>query len=473
MFAAILSATIKWQEKVGMYSLIAENLIYPLADLALGTSVMKYFCQLQKTQWWPVERLKEMQDVKLAELISHCHKNVPYYRDLFTRLGLTPADIQKQEDLRKLPIISKQTIRENFKKLTAHRPDRYKPIPNSTGGSTGEPLQFYIDKDVVSINWAGMFRGWEWAGYKPGDKRITFGGSSLIPEEKASVFYVVRNMLERNLSLSAVSLTKEKLDHYVKNISSKKPRYIYGYPSSIYMLADHCRCYGINMTFNAVFSTAEVLLPNIRQVIETEFKCRVFDQYGSYDGGAQALECEKHSGFHITVEKCIIEIVDECGNYVAPGQSGRIIVTDLHNYAMPFIRYETGDIGKFSNEPCSCGRGLPLLKAIEGRTADFIKFPNGVTLTGPAITLMFKDCNIEQYQLVQTGHNILLINVVKGERYSKEDEERFLHILKHHAGSDISVTVNYCDSIPPGSNNKFKFIINRDNSGARVNEQTR
>jgi phenylacetate-CoA ligase len=187
MFAAILSATIKWQEKVGMYSLIAENLIYQLADLALGTSVMKYFCQLQKTQWWPVERLKEMQDVKLAELISHCHKNVPYYRDLFTRLGLRRR-YSKTGRPEEFAIISKQTIRENFKKLTAHRPDRYKPIPNFHRRLNGEPLQFYIDKDVVSINWAGMFRGWEWAGYKPGDKRITFGWVIFNPGRKSIRF---------------------------------------------------------------------------------------------------------------------------------------------------------------------------------------------------------------------------------------------------------------------------------------------
>ncbi|MFA5450509.1 MAG: hypothetical protein WC231_00720 [Dehalococcoidales bacterium] len=445
-----------------MYSAIAKKLIYPLGDLALGTSVMKYYHTLMKTQWWPVEKLQELQNEKLRRLINHAYNNVPYYRELFNNLVLQPGDVQTAEDLINLPILTKHDVIKNFENLKSSDFDKYKPIINSTGGSTGEPLKYYISKDVASINWAGMFRGWNWAGYKLGEKRIAFGGSSLVPFDKTSLFSRIRQALERNTPLSAVSLNEDKLASHVQYMNKAKASFIYGYPSSIYLLADYCLGNNIQeLSFKAVFCTAEVLLPKYRQVIESVFNCKVFDQYGSYDGGAQALECEEHNGFHISAEKVIVETVDDDGNPVEPGRTGRIIVTDLHNYAMPFIRYENGDIGSLSNEQCPCGRGLPLLESLEGRTADIIRLSNGTSITGPAVTLIFKGCNVKQYQLVQTSHNQLVVNIVKGENYSEADECHFMRVLKHHAGDGVSVNVNYCDTIPVTRAGKYRFIINQ------------
>ena len=162
-----------------MYSFLAKHLVYPIGDLALGTSVMKYYRQLKQTQWWPLDKLKEMQNAKLQKLVLHAYTNVPYYNNLFNNLGLLPEDIRTQEDLTKLPILAKQIITSNFEDFKAKDFHKYHPILNKTGGSSGEPLQYYITKDLASINWAGMFRGWEWAGYNLGNKRITIGGSSL------------------------------------------------------------------------------------------------------------------------------------------------------------------------------------------------------------------------------------------------------------------------------------------------------
>lgn len=429
---------------------------------------MKYYHALTKTQWWPIEKLKELQNEKLRRLINHVYNNVPYYQDLFKSLGLLPEDSKTAEDLVNLPILTKQDIIMNSENLKARDFNKYKPIVNSTGGSTGEPLKYYISKDMASINWAGMFRGWGWAGYRLGDKRITFGGSSLVPSQKTNLFSRIRQTLERNTPLSAVSLNDDKLAAYRRKIHNTKAPYIYGYPSSIYLLADYCLRKNIQeISFKAVFTTAEVLLPKYRQVIESAFDCTVFDQYGSYDGGVQALECEEHSGFHISAEKVIVEIVDDYGNPVESGKPGRIIVTDLHNYAMPFIRYEVGDIGALSSEPCPCGRGLPMLKSLQGRTSDIIKLSNGVTIAGPAVTLIFKDCNVKQYQLVQTDHNKLLVNVVKSEQYSEADENHFTRLLKHHVGDGVMISVNYYDDIPKNKAGKHRFILNEYGNESR------
>ena len=442
------------------YSFLAEHFVYPLGDIMFSSSVINYYHWLQKTQWWSAEQLKELQNNKLRALFKHAYENVPYYRNMFNKIGFNYQDIQNVESLWKLPILNKDTIRMNFETIQALDIKKYHPIKNATGGSTGDTLQYFITKEAASINWAGMFRGWGWAGYQIGDKRIAFGGSSLIPGKAPTLFDSVRSKLERNLKLSAVSMNDAKYVNYIAIIRKYQPKFIYGYPSSIFLFAEYCSSHGVkDIRFKAVFSTAEVLLPQYRDSIQKQFNCSIFDDYGSYDGGGQALECELHKGFHISVEKVIMEIVDDNGKPVSSGKPGRIIVTDLYNYVMPFIRYDVGDIGVMDGKLCPCGRGLPLLKSIEGRTTDIIKLANGVSIAGPAVTLIFKDCNVKQYQLVQTEENKLLVKIVKDNAYSEKDKEYFMSILQHHAGPDTKIDLEYCLEIPAGSNGKYKFII--------------
>jgi phenylacetate-CoA ligase len=251
-----------------------------------------------------------------------------------------------------------------------------------------------------------------------------------------------------------------KYEKYINIINSYKPKYIYGYPSSMYLLADYCRSHGINTVhFDAVFSTAEVLLPHYRTAIENQFQCKVSDGYGSYDGGGQASECEIHKGLHISVEKVIMEIVDENGRRLPPGKSGRIIVTDLHNYAMPFVRYEVGDTGVLSDKPCVCGRGLPNLETLEGRITDIIRLSNGTTIAGLAIPHLFKDCHIKQYQLLQVASDEIVIKIVKGIGYSDWDSQYILNTLMHHAGKETKIGFEFYEELPVGPNGKYKFIM--------------
>lgn len=443
-----------------MHSFLAERVIYPLGDFALGSSVIRYYHLLQKTQWWSPEQLRELQNKKLRALIKHAYDNVPYYHRIFEERDLTARDIQTEDDLQKLPILTKNDIRHNFNDMLPKEFKKWKPIAISTGGSTGEPLKYYITKDQASINWAGMFRGWSWAGYKIGDKRISFGGSSLIPNKNPTKFEIVRRQLERNLPLSVLSMNNAKYDNYINIIYSYKPKFIYGYACSIYLLADYCKSRKINnINFDAVFSTAEVLLPHYRTAIENQFQCKVFDQYGSYDGGGQALECQIHQGLHITVEKVILEILDENGKNLHSDKSGRIIVTDLHSYAMPFIRYEVGDVGLLTDKPCVCGRGLSRLKAIEGRTTDIIRLSNGISIAGELIVLIFKDCHVKQYQLIQKAKDELLVRVVKDINYSEWDTEHCMNILRHHVGKEIKIQLEFCENIPVGHNSKYRNIL--------------
>jgi phenylacetate-CoA ligase len=443
-----------------MYAALARHVLYPAADTLTGARVTKYLLEFEETQWWDRERLRELQNDKLRALVKHAYQNVPYYRRVMDERGLSDKDIRSVEDLPNLPILTKGDIRRNFDDLKATGFHRWRPFLNATSGSTGEPLRYYIDINAVSAAWAGTFRGWEWAGYKLGDKRVTLAGSSLVSDKRPSLTTRLRWLIERNLPLSAVHMDKQTMAVYASRIAEYAPRFLRGYPSALYTLALYLEQQGIrNIRPNAVFTTAEVLLPHQREAISGQFGCDVFDHYSCFDGGPQAMECAEHAGYHVSVERAVVELVDARGRWVPPGCAGEIISTDLYNYAMPFIRYAVGDRAIGSDEHCPCGRSLPLIRSIEGRTTDVIALGNGVTLSGPALTLAFKDCRIHKYQVVQEGDRKLVIKVVKAAGYTTADTERFLGIIRHHAGEGIDIDIQYADDIPTTAAGKYRFII--------------
>lgn len=260
----------------------------------------------------------------------------------------------------------------------------------------------------------------------------------------------------------AINLRKEILEIYAKKMIEFEPKFIRGYPSSIYFFADFLKEKGVDLIRpRAVLTTAEMLLPYQRKLIEEVFQCDVFDGYGAFDGGTAALECEEHCGYHMAVEKVVMEFVDEDGNPVAEGEDGRIIATDLFNYAMPFIRYDTGDMGAYSIEECSCGRKLPLMKKILGRTTDILRFSNGAVLSGPSFTLIFKDFDIKQYQVVQTDDDSMVVKIIKGKTYSEKDTENIYRVLKNAVGDEVEVKFEFVDYISPTKSGKWKIVISQ------------
>jgi len=446
-----------------VYSKIAEHFVYPLGDAVLHTNVTKYLASLEKSQWWSLDRLVELQNQKLRSLIDHAYNKVPYYRRVFDEGGLSVRDIQTIDDLPKLPILTKDLIRQNFTDLMAQDYQKWRPFLDSSSGSTGEPLRYYTTMDALSMGWAGAFRSWSWAGYRLGDKRVTLAGSALVPSKRPSVPQRLRFLAERNMPLSAVHMTQDTMAFYTERVERYRPKFIRGYASALGLFAEYLKERGICLQgVKAVFPTAEMLLPNHRRTIETQFACQVLDQYGSNDGGPQALECVTHDGYHITAERAILEFVDSDGKSAGPERPADILATDLHNYAMPFIRYAVGDRAILSGSPCSCKRGLPLIKSLEGRTTDVIRFDNGIILSGPAVAAIFRDYyHVKQYQVVQTAGNSLLVRVVKGEHYDQADTDRFTAMIRSHVGRDTEIAVEFVDEIASTTASKYRFIVSR------------
>ena len=447
---------------MSLYTNFMKNAILPCSDRIMHTKVGSQLNFFGKSQWWSHKELQEYQNNKLRNLIIHSYENVPYYHNLFRNLGLYPDDIRTPDDLRKLPLLTKEIIHDNYSDMLAKNFNKWRPISDATSGSTGKPFKYWIDISSWSAGWAATFRGWSFAGYELGDKRVTLGGSALIPGKDLSLKRRLRIKFEKNLLLSAVHMSDEIMNLYTQKLNKFKPKFMRGYPSAWYTFAQYFKKNDLllNDSPTAVFTIAEMLYPYQRKLIEEVFGCEIFDGYGCRDGGASAFECEEHSGYHVSVERTVMEFTKN-GENVSDGEEGSILLTDLDNYAMPFIKYEVGDIGIPSDEKCPCGRGLPLMSSIIGRTTDIIVFKNGLTLSGPALTLIFGPLNIEQYQVIKEKNDTLLIKIVKGTNYSQNDEIHILNTIKTHLGNDIDVSIEYVSEIEKTKAGKFKFILSR------------
>jgi len=443
-----------------MYAWIFQHALLPMVEYRHKMHIRDHLREFEQTQWWDPNDLQELQNRRLRALIRHAYEHVPYYRRLFSNHGLRPHDIQTTQDLVKLPILTRDDVRQHFNELTSTDMPRRRYKLNRTGGSTGEPLKFYIDWDAWGASWACIYLGWRIAGYRFGDRMANLGGTSLFPDTSASLKTRLRRAIERNRALSATHMSEPIMADYCRQLRKHQPRFLRGYPSALVVFAKFLTSHGgVPFSPEAVFTTAEVLYPHQREVIEDVFRCKVFDGYGCGDGGGSAIECSEHQGHHIIVQRAVLEIVGSDGSPVSPKTCGRVAWTDLCNYAMPFIRYHGGDMAVAASEYCRCGRGLPLVETLLGRTTQTIRFANGNVLSGPAVTLIFKEFPIRQYQVVQTDLHTLRMRIVRDWGFTEDHSKRLSSTFRYHVGEGVRVHLEYVNDIPPTRSGKRLYVI--------------
>ncbi len=441
-----------------IYPVLFRNVILPMEDMALRTSVSRTLRAYSKSEWWSADRMTEYQDEKVVRLLRHAYENVPYYKRVMDERGIQPGGLTGVVDLARFPLLTREMVRRERDNLKSRDLKSRRAKINSTGGTTGEPLRYYADWSAWSADWASLYRGWGYAGYRPGDKIATLAGSSLMGDVSVNWKQALRVKLERNLPLSVASLSPEIARRHASDLSDFRPRFVRGYPTALFVFARHVRSLGLSIPgLTGIMTTAEMLRPEHRQTIEEVLQAPVFDGYGCRDGGAIAMECDRHLGMHICSERGVFQFLDDEEN---PAGTGRIVTTDLLNYAMPFIRYETGDRGTLAPEPCPCGRGLPLIQSLDGRTTDVLTFHNGRTLSGPATTLMFRDSTFLAYQLRQTADDLLQVSYVADDSIDVETQiEPIRAMLENHVGSDVRIEFRLVDDIPATRAGKRRFII--------------
>jgi len=447
-----------------MYPKILKNFIYPIIQIKYPhrKQLITNLQLLEKTQWWSPTELKRFQQKRLQLLIKHAYENVPYYHRLFNQLGLKPQSIKNVADLQQLPILTKETIRNNFNDLIAKNYSKEELIPSSTGGSTGEPMRFFIDRKWNTWNMAAAYRQWGWAGYDVGDKIVYLWSApqdlQQLSKLKTKIFY----LMMRTIMLNAFNMTEKTMDEYIDILKKFKPKVINAYASAIYLMAHYMEKRKIwDIQPKAVLTTADMLFEHRRKTIENVFGCEIFDYYSGRDTSLQAGECPEHFGYHLSIENAVIEFIKD-NEHVNVGELGKIIITDLCNFAMPFIRYEIGDLGVPSDEICSCGRGLPLMKSIKGRILDTIITPDGKYLTGELFPSIFADYDIKgikEYQIIQKTKEKLLIKLVKENDYSDDDLKLYINIIRKHVGKNININVKFVKKIEPTISGKHRPII--------------
>ncbi|WP_197057392.1 phenylacetate--CoA ligase family protein [Pontibacillus halophilus] len=423
------------------------------------TNALQLYKEESSHQWEKREDLERDQLDKLKNLLEHGYKNVPYFRKVMEERGLSPDAITKLEDLAKFPLLNKELIKEHKEDLHSADMERYSPAEKRTGGSTGEPLRYYLPKVSHSMMWANIWRGWNVAGYTPGDKMAVLAGGSLLSgfDYKRQFYYYLNNWIP----FSSYDMSQDKMKEYVEQLKSKNVQYMYAYSSAAYELANYIMENKLDVDLKAVITTSEVLLPRYRQAIEEAFQCKVYDQYGANDGGVTAFECKEQNGLHINMERCIVEIVDEEGNIVPDGEEGRILLTDLSNYAMPFIRYEVGDYGAVTKEPCPCGRGLIRLTHIKGRQQEFIFTSQYGKVHGGFFSTTFRRYDeVDQFQVIQEVAGSVTVRLkINDSSFKVRSEELRKHILEKAQLSEVAI--EFTDAFEKTKGGKHKFVINK------------
>jgi phenylacetate-CoA ligase len=443
---------------MSIYNYLSENFILPLADKAIGQSISKHLKFLLKSQYWTRDQLDEYQNFRLRLLVHHAYDSVPYYNDLFKKNKLTPNDIQSKSDLVKIPILTKSIIKkEGIERFTSKAINNKLIIKQSSSGSTGEPLFFLSTKDAYSINIAAELRGWYWAGYRLGDKYI-----KLSQNPRNDTIKRFQDIITNNRYLSTNPLNNHNFEFILNEINHYKPKVLRCYPDPLVFLAKYDQEKNIlTSKLDAIVTTGNTLFPEHRSLIESTFKCKIFDTYNC-EGNSNVFECPSHTCYHSTEEYGISEVLDSKEDVVFNGQ-GKLISTDLWNLAHPFIRYDTQDNIKVDDLPCTCGRNHFKILKILGRDNDIIETDSGQKFIVHNFTVFFQsdipaiNNSIDQFQILKRKNEILF-RLVVNDNYSKIVS----NFIKEYWENELKLSINIeiVSSIPLTPGGKRKFIIN-------------
>jgi phenylacetate-CoA ligase len=301
-----------------------------------------------------------------------------------------------------------------------------------------------------------------WAGWQLGDRYTSLWGSPIDMKALSDLLGNLRSRAMGSQFLSSFDLSESKMDEFIKSIEAFKPKFFLAYPGPLEQFAMHCKKRGVQFPFlKAIVSSAETLWPHQLELIEDSFGVKVFNRYGSREVGQIASECEMRNGLHVSADRMLVEVVDSGGRPCAPGEVGQILITDLDNYGMPLIRYDIGDRAvPAENQKCSCGRGLPLLQKVEGRTMEIVRTPDGRQIGGTFWTLLLRSRPaFHQFQVVQEVLEGVVIKYVKGADFDASSLNYFAAKIREYCGDDFNVVFSETDSIDLTASGKQRLIL--------------
>ena len=441
-------------------AVIRRNIIEPIYYAWNKRPLVSYWREIEPTQFLPEEILRHHQWRRLKELLDFIYESNKFYRRRFDENGICPRDIQTHEDITLIPILTKNQIKEQTKEMISDGYRMEDLMKFKTGGSTGKSLELYITEECSELRNACARRHNRWTGWEVGEPIGAVWGNPVLPIDiklKLKAW-----LLNPMIYLDTMNVTEYAVEEFARNWGRVNPTLLYGHAHSIFILAEYLRRLGIEaIRPRGILSTSMILLPHERQTIEDVFGIKVTDRYGCEEVSLIASECERHEGMHLNIEHLYIEFVKEDGNPAKLGEMGRIIVTDFMNRAMPFIRYQVEDMGMPTDRKCSCGRGLPLMERVVGRTADFLIRKDGSRVAGISLieNTLTKIPGIEQMQIIQEKLDYMIIKLVQGKGYSEDSQNQIKLYFKNLFGEDISIDIHSIESIQPELSGKYRFSI--------------
>ena len=430
-----------------------------------GSEFHRILSWLKETEWWTEIQIDDYQDRKLQETIKHAYETIPFYREKMREKGLKPIDIRSKEDLRKIPILSKQEVRENFEKIISSAYKKRKLRKLLTSGTSGTPLRIYLTSEAEQFRWAVIWRHKARFGLKLGDRFLMFGARLPIPIETKNPPFWRYDWSLRRAYLSTYHLTPNTMPAVIDWLNEESFAYYTGYPSAMYVLANFIRTNGYELKRppKCIVSASDALLPIFERTIMEVFKAPVTDYYGSGEACGWFSRCE-HDKYHLDPEIGIVELIPIAG--MDNPRLRRFVCTSLTNPAMPFIRYEIGDYGLVSEQPCICGRKTLTLDRIEGRTEDFVRTPDGRMAIGMNQVFEWAPGILEAQIQQEVLHEIIVL-VVPAPEYSQSDQDMLESELRKRLGNSIGIKFKQVNHIPRSKSGKFRAVVSKLQAATR------
>jgi phenylacetate-CoA ligase len=430
-------------------------------DIVTGQNILHRLDELNHTQWLGPDELRALQMRRLQSLLEYAYAHVPYYRRVFGEVGFRPDELERDPDsFRRIPPVSKAYMREHSEEFMMTDPTRRKGMSQgSTSGSTGEPFVFWEDHHFQGYANANTFRHHTWCGWQPGQPRAYLWGQFDMGFSKR-LREQIRDFMWNRFTVDAWDLSDEKMSKLAHLLRRRKPKLLHGYASALYFFAQFVQEKGWDdIKVPAIYSSAEVLYPHQREYIEETFACDVFNRYATHEVGGIACECEAHTDMHISTETNYVEILNEDNTPVEDGEAGNVVVTNLTNYVFPFIRYRLEDIGRMSTRPCPCGRGQPMLEAMEGRHNDMFKTRDGrIVLWG--IDKPFRTMEgLRKFQFIQKTLDYIVVRVVKDGPLSQVQRAEVERTIRKALGDHVKIDFEFPDEIPVERRGKYRYLI--------------
>jgi phenylacetate-CoA ligase len=460
-----------------MYAGFVKHISFPFYELWHGShqyaELRKNMRSFEQSQWFAPEQLKTIQWGRLKELLHHAHQNVPYYREVFKTLGAVPGDIRSFEDFGRFPTLTKRILQERLEDLVAVNVPRTQLIKGMTSGSSGQPTCYYHERSSSSVRKAAGRRLTRIAGYDIGlkvfsvwrESSVLMENGALTPagarEPADSLRRTIKKALHDRLGVENPTvrvdptlMAEGEMAKLFKQLKSFRPDVVISYVNTLHMFAQYLDAEGITgIRPRSVIVSSETLYSHQRELMEKVFGCPVYNRYGLQETGIVAIECPERTGLHMNQEILHVEYVP-----VTPDKS-QLVVTDLINYGMPLLRYETGDTGKPVDGLCACGRGLDRIGELEGRVIEMLPTKKGGFVNGQLFATFHWIEGIKQYQVVQEKLDAFRIRIVRTPAFREKNLLPMMHTIHEKFGEDTSVSIDYVDSIPFTKGGKYKLVV--------------